>query len=202
MATTRPDSVDKPVAEGKPAQAKPPPARRAVRPRPGMTKFSGASRSREARRLAAVILEVLAGERTPTEAAEAVGVSVPRYYALEGQALEGLLKACEPRPRGPRRSPEREIVQLQAEIERLEREGARSVALLRATRRTVGLPPAERAPQKKPACGGKGEKKRRKRRPTARALRAAKLLRNREEPAVKTVETTTQGGDNGTRSET
>jgi hypothetical protein len=167
-----------------------------------MTKFSGASRSREARRLAAVILEVLAGERTPTEAAETIGVSVPRYYALEGQALEGLLKACEPRPRGPRHSLEREISQLQAEIERLEREGARSVALLRATRRTVGLPSAERDREKKPAAGAKGEKKRRKRRPTARALRAAKLLRSREEAAEKPVETTTQGEDNGTRSET
>ena len=156
-----------------------------------MTKFSGTSKSKEAKRLAAVILEVLAGERTPTEAAEAVGVSVPRYYALEGQALEGLLKACEPRPKGPRRTLEREIRELNAEIERLEREGARNLALLRATRRTVGLPAAERPPEKKAPKGGKKPKKRK---PVARALRASKLLQRAE---ANSVETTTRGEDHG-----
>ena len=55
--------------------------------------------SREAQRVAAAILEVLAGVRTPTEAAAAVGLSVPRYYLWEQRALEGLVRACEPRPR-------------------------------------------------------------------------------------------------------
>jgi hypothetical protein len=54
--------------------------------------------SPQARRLAAVILEVLAGLRGPTEAAQAAGVSVPRYYAVEARALQGLLKSCEPLP--------------------------------------------------------------------------------------------------------
>jgi hypothetical protein len=36
--------------------------------------------SREAQRFAAAILEVLAGIRTPTDAAAVLGVSVPRYY--------------------------------------------------------------------------------------------------------------------------
>jgi hypothetical protein len=47
-----------------------------------------------------VILEVLAGMRTPTEAATVVGLSVPRYYLWEQRALEGLVRACEPRPKG------------------------------------------------------------------------------------------------------
>ncbi len=199
MTTTNPESSDMSLAAKKPPTAKTPPKLRVAKPRPGMTKFSGTSKSKEARRLAAVILEVLAGERTPTEAAEAAGVSVPRYYALEGQALEGLLKACEPRPRGPRRTLEREISQLNADIERLEREGARNLALLRATRRTVGIPAVERAPEKKPARGGKKPQKRKR---TARALRASKLLRAQEESAVNSVETTAQGGDNGARTET
>ena len=110
-----------------------------------------------------------------------MGVSVPRYYALEGQALEGLLKACEPRPKGPRRTLEREIRELNAEIERLERESARNLALLRATRRTVGLPAAERAPEKKAPKGGKKPKKRK---PVARALRASKLLQKAEAKQV------------------
>jgi hypothetical protein len=44
--------------------------------------------SREARRVAAMILDVLAGMRSPSEAAEVLSVSVPRYYALERRAVE------------------------------------------------------------------------------------------------------------------
>jgi hypothetical protein len=164
-----------------------------------MTKFSGASQSKEAKRLTAAILEVLAGTRTPTEASEALGVSLPRYYALEGRALEAMLKACEPKPRGPRRSLERELVQLHLEIERLEREAARSQALLRAAQRAVGLPAPARAKDKPPA-GGKSRK--RKRKPVARALRAAKVLRSDAEPAPNTLEIVSQGGDNGQPKET
>ena len=40
----------------------------------------GEGASAEAKRVAAAILEVLAGARTPTEAAQALGLSLPRYY--------------------------------------------------------------------------------------------------------------------------
>ena len=53
----------------------------------------GKDQSREAKQLAAAILEVLAGARTPTEAALALNLSVPRYYQLETQALRGLVHA-------------------------------------------------------------------------------------------------------------
>jgi hypothetical protein len=43
--------------------------------------------SREAQRMAAAILEVLAGVRTPTDAASALGIGVPRYYIYEQRAL-------------------------------------------------------------------------------------------------------------------
>lgn len=56
----------------------------------------------EARRLAAVILEVLAGVQTPTSAALALGIRPPRYYFLEQRALGGLVSACEPGPRDAR----------------------------------------------------------------------------------------------------
>src|SRR4030095_4001157 len=59
----------------------------------------------EAGRLCVVILEVLAGVRTPTDAAGTLGVSPPRYYALESRALGGLLEACPRRPQGPRGTP-------------------------------------------------------------------------------------------------
>ena len=51
--------------------------------------------SREARQLAAVILDVLAGSRTPQQAADTLSLSLPRYYQLEARALAGLIDACE-----------------------------------------------------------------------------------------------------------
>ena len=45
--------------------------------------------SRDAQRFATGILEVLAGVRTPTDAAAAMGISVPRYYLWEQRASGG-----------------------------------------------------------------------------------------------------------------
>jgi len=138
----------------------------------------------EARRLCAVVLEVLSGVRTPAAAAEILSVSAPRYYALESRALEGMLKACQKRGRGPRRTAEREVARLRVEVGRLERESARLGALLRASQRAVGLPPPE-DPRRKAKELGQG--KRRKRRPVARALKAAKAI-SQEEVAIQPVE--------------
>src|SRR5262249_24445855 len=81
----------------------------------------GEDASRDARRLAATILEVLAGARTPTEAATALALSLPRYYQLESQALRGLLSACEARPRGRQPSLSRELAAQRQETERWRR---------------------------------------------------------------------------------
>lgn len=127
--------------------------------------------SAEARRLAALLLEVLAGVRSPPEAAAALGVSLPRYYVLEARALEGFLGGCRPLGRGPRVTPEREILKLRRELMRRERECARYQALLRLSQRAVGLPPrGEKVREKEPG------RKRRRRRPVARALKAARVL--------------------------
>src|SRR5262245_4199403 len=75
----------------------------------------GKDRGAQAKRLAAAILEVLAGARTPTEAAATLQLSVPRYYQLETQALRGLLEACEPRPRGRVRTVKNEVETLRQE---------------------------------------------------------------------------------------
>lgn len=131
--------------------------------------------SREARRLAVAILEVLAGARTPAEAASAVGVSLPRFYALESRAVEGLLAGCEPRKLGKQKSPESRLEQLRREVERLRRECARSLALLRNAQRSVGLSLPDRT--KKP----KKSKGKRRRKPVARGLQAAAALQS--EPA-------------------
>jgi hypothetical protein len=132
--------------------------------------------SREARRLAAAILEVLGGARLPSEAAAALGTNIPRYYLLESRALKGLVDACEPRPIGRVRSAESELAQARKEVERLKRDNARYAALVRAAQRTIGLAPP---PPPKPSAGGKTKKKRK---PTVRALRAVERL-NEEMPA-------------------
>jgi hypothetical protein len=122
--------------------------------------------SEGARKWAAVILQVLAGEWTPGEGAQSLGVSLPRYYAVEMRAMAGMVKACEPRGGKRVRLPERELVELQKQVVRLERECARKQALLRASQRTVGIQPP--VPKRKV---------KRRRRPTIRALKMAAVLR-------------------------
>src|SRR5207249_4225080 len=135
----------------------------------GAGRYSSGPRSLRRCATAAAVLEVLAGERTPTEAAGAIGVSVPRYYQIESRALRGLLDACQPRPRGPGRSIDKELTTMRHESQRLQRELTRQQALLRAAQRMVGLTPPAAAPTRK---NGKKIRKRR----TARALSVAVRL--------------------------
>jgi hypothetical protein len=138
----------------------------------GMTLGKGSSR--DAQRIATAILEVLGGVRTPTQAAEALGVSVPRYYQLEGRALQAFMAGCEARPRGRTRTPERELAAVKRQQERLQRELIRQQTLVRVAQRTIGLTPPPAV--LKPAPG-----KKRRRRPTVRALQAAKHLQESKE---------------------
>ena len=128
--------------------------------------------SREARKRAAVILDVLAGVSTPSDAAGALSVSLTRYYALEAKLLGALVLALEPGADDKRRKPEKKLEELARENERLKRECARKQSLVRALERTMGLAFPEATKPGKP---------KRKRRPTVRALRVSALLR--AEPA-------------------
>ena len=67
---------------------------------------------KDAKRLAAVVLEVWAGLRTPLQAAEALGVSLPRYYQIEANGLQGLVAGCTPKPKGRQANPTREATAL------------------------------------------------------------------------------------------
>ena len=139
----------------------------------------GQDTSREAKRLAAAILEVLAGARTPTEAATALGLSVPRYYQVESRALGGLLSACEPKPKGRVRRPEHELNALRRENQRLQRELTRQQSLARAAQRTAGWTPASSLTAKSVAgktAGGKTATKKTRQRRMARALSVAARL--------------------------
>ena len=122
--------------------------------------------SREAKRKAAVILEVLAGARGPGDAAEALGVSPNRYYQLESRALQGLVMACETRPKGPGLPPEKELVKVRRKVGRLEQDVARYQALARVTQRAVGVRPPTASKKVK------GGNRRKRRKPTVRALKA------------------------------
>lgn len=126
--------------------------------------------SRDARRVAAAILDVLGGMRTPPQAAEELGWSLPRYYAIESRALEGFVAGCEARDRRRGVTPQKQAALLSAQVRRLEQQLARQQALLRVTHRTIGLAqPAQ-------------PKSRRRRKPTVRALKATEVLRS--EPAA------------------
>ncbi|MBZ0135696.1 MAG: hypothetical protein K8I27_04930 [Planctomycetes bacterium] len=134
-----------------------------TKPKIGPAAVSG---SLPARKQAALVLEVLSGLRSPSEAASAMGVAVNRYYQLETRALQGVVDALEPKPRGRQRKPEDEIEVLKKDAARLKNELSRTTALLRSTQRSLGLPAV-----KKKQPDETGGKKRRRRKPVVRALK-------------------------------
>jgi hypothetical protein len=151
-----------------------------------MEKKGGIEASDQARRTAHTILEVLSGLKGTSEGAEALSISLPRYYALETRALEGLVKALEPRGKGKRtpsilsrlESAEKERDLLQAEL-------ARTRSLVRLTQRAVGLS----------SKGGKGKasekegKRKKKRRNASRPRKIlARLMPEALEGASKSTE--------------
>jgi hypothetical protein len=130
----------------------------------------------QAQRFAATILEVLGGLRSPPEAAEALAVTLPRYYQLEARALEGLVAALAPRPKGKQPSLQLRITALEKQLEAARRQCSRQEALVRVTQRALGM--ATAAKPSEPPRDARGRKKRR---PTVRALKAARTLHTQSE---------------------
>ena len=158
----------------------------------GQVKHSGPAVSPDGKRRTAVLLEVLAGVRTPQQAAEALSLSLPGFYQLEDRALAQLQVGCEVRPRGRQVTSDSKMAMLAREVERLQKEVSRYQTLVRLTQRTVGVPPAAtpkpttgkrrqqadgacHAPCRAAACGGerRGERRRRDRQPRRGRERAA-----------------------------
>jgi hypothetical protein len=160
---------------------------RPARPRKAPKKPHGVQGgSSEANRFAVVILEVLAGGRSPGEAAKVLGVTPPRYYQLETRALEGMVAALEPRPMGKQPSLERRIAQLEKALGESRRESLRQQALVRAAQRSLGIKPPPEVDGKQADKDGAGRKKRR---PTVRALKAARTLaQDTRPPEVESVQ--------------
>lgn len=133
----------------------------------------GLTGSEPARRNAAMVLESLSGACGPVEAARGMGVALARYYQLEARALQAIVTALEPRPRGRQVGAEASARKSQAELRRLERDLHRYQALYRAAQKTLGFgPPSSGVSEEK---GGK-KRKRRMRRVT-RGERVAAGLR-------------------------
>lgn len=130
----------------------------------------------EIRRQAAAVLEVLAGVRTPTDAAKDLSLSLPAYYKLESRAVRGLIFACRPPGRGRVSSPELEANQLRRQCQRLTQDLQRYQALARSAQRAAGLPP-------RPAAAPKDARGRKKRKPVVRALKAVAAMKQAPEPA-------------------
>jgi len=172
MTAMTSNGVRDPAAAARPADKR---ARR--RHVPGSAAL-GQDAGHEAQRVAAVILDVLAGVRAPSQAAEAVGVSLPRYFQLETRAMQALVTGCEARPRGPGRSADRELAALRRQQERLQRELSRQQTLVRLAQRTIGLAPPKVVVAQP---GDKDKSKKRRRRPVVRALRAAEALHRRSQ---------------------
>ncbi len=129
----------------------------------------------QAQRFAATILEVLGGLRSPPEAAETLAISLPRYYQLEARALEGLVAALAPRPQGKQPSLQIRLNALEKQLEAARRQCSRQEALVRVTQRALGLATAAKPSEPRDARG------RKKRRPTVRALKAARTLHTQSE---------------------
>jgi len=129
--------------------------------------------SLEARRHAALILEVLCGERSSGDAAKAMGIALPRYYLLETRAMQGVVDALEPLPRGPRKSADTEIAALNRQITRQKQELAGAQFRQRTAQRVLGIPaPETREPKTLPSG-----KLRKPKRPSVRALKMVAALR-------------------------
>jgi len=134
--------------------------------------------SERAKQMAAVILDVLGGNRTPTDAGRILGLSVARYYVVEQRAILGLVDGCEPSTkRGPSPDLEQKVRLLEQENRRLNQAVLRQQAIVRSTQRGLGIS----APRTEvPASGSnkptKSGKPRKARRPTIRALRQARRV--------------------------
>lgn len=135
-----------------------------------------------ARRRAACVLEVLAGVRSPEEAALALEVQLGTYFQIEERALRGLLSACGPQPRG--RAPDfaRALEESRHRVGELEREVQRHQALLRSAQRAAGVLAESRgSPSRLPPASVRSgvvhaSARRTGRVPKARALRAVEAL--------------------------
>ena len=139
-----------------------------------------------------MLLEVLAGLRSSSDAAQTLGVTPVRYYAIEQRAISGLIAACEPRPSGiqPAAREAQELTRLRDQVARQGQELNQVRSVLRTTQRQLGVGPSAEPPGRpggrpgrpgKPgttgtAAAGKKPTKHKVKRPRVRALTMIRRL--------------------------
>lgn len=128
--------------------------------------------SPESRKQAACVLEVLAGLRSPEQAAEVLGVTLQTYYNIETRALRGLVHGCTSTPPGRTMMLLKQVRGLESKCGLLEKQVGRYQALLRNAQRTAGLLPPPVEPKARPGA------KRKPKKPSIRALRAIEAIGN------------------------
>jgi len=151
-------------------------ARKPVRSRHLEVDLGLAQLTPESRKHAACVLEVLAGLRSPEQAALALGISLPTYFNLETRALRGLVHGCTPVPPGRTMALLKQVRGLEAKCAALEKQVGRYQALLRNAQRSAGLLTVPAQPKAK--VPGK-----RRHKPTVRALRPIEVLQRDQAPA-------------------
>lgn len=135
--------------------------------------------SSQARRIAAVLLEVLAGVRATGSAAKELGITPMRFYQIEERAIGGLISACEPRSSGlqPERRDALELASLREQVRRQAQELNQARSVLRTTRRQLGVASAPEPIVVRPGKRKDGKPTKAKvRRPTVRALTVVRRL--------------------------
>ena len=108
----------------------------------------------KARQRAEVILQVRSGQRTATDAAQALGISRQQYYEWEKRALSALLTALEDQPTGRPKSPtdpekerlQRRVQQLEQQVQQHE-EMEQLRQILNSWAARDDLPPAKKKPK-------------------------------------------------------
>ena len=142
--------------------------------------------SAQAKERAALVLEVLAGTLAPMEASEKLGINPPAYYSLEARGLQGLVKACESRPKGPGHNYKKQIRDLEEANRKLEREARRYQSLTRAAQKAIGLMEVRKEAESPARSPKTTISKSRKRQPKKiRAQRAADRLRGKTRKSAK-----------------
>lgn len=168
--------------------------KRPQRPPPDPAEADPRVVAERAKLTAAVVLDVLAGNRSPGDAASALGLSVARYYVIEEQAINGLIAGCSPRQRGRQPDPGKELARMTAENQRLTQALLRQQALVRTSQRSLGVALPAKPAVTTTASPGRGKGKRQ---PKVRALRAAKRLKtatSTASPPVPTPDADRAGG--------
>jgi hypothetical protein len=158
------------------------PRRRVAKLRPYRSPAVPPTGSVMAKRTAAVVLEVLSGGRSTTEAGEALGIALNRYYVLEARGIQGLVRALEPRPKGKQKTVEVSLREARAEVRRLQHEVARLQALLRTSQRTLGIKAVRPTGKRSKLETSTGQKKVTRRRRTVR--RAAQMIERLRTPSA------------------